>query len=269
MLRDLIKRIKTSEKENSDRNSEPVGPIAVPRQDEHTKLGAVVPRLSGGIRPVSSEFPTVYCIQSKCPLDSRCTRLLTMPLSFYLLVQTPRLDYSGAGEDTAGKHLQVPRAECQAERKTDPVDFDIFSKETAPNHVLINQYEQCMGILPHKDGPLYYPRVAIISLESDTLFDFWSPSTDVQENKRPLFSLIVPRLSLLVFQDSCYTQLLHGIASRIPTLTCLTNPKRRNQDNLKEYNVLNLGDFPQLSANSTLRRGFRTSLTFRYVKPGE
>ncbi|EAK89289.1 CG6144-like AlkB, partial [Cryptosporidium parvum Iowa II] len=94
------------------------------------------------------------------------------------------------------------------------VDYNIFSKEETPNHVLINQYEQYKGILPHKDGPLYYPRVAIISLESDTLFDFWNPSLDTQENKFPLFSLIVPKLSLLVFQDLCYTQLLHGISSR-------------------------------------------------------
>lgn len=94
------------------------------------------------------------------------------------------------------------------------VDHNIFSKDTAPNHVLVNQYDQYMGILPHKDGPLYFPRVAIVSLESDTLFDFWNPSIDTPENNLPLFSLIVPRLSLLVFQDLCYTQLLHGIASR-------------------------------------------------------
>ncbi|KAJ1606303.1 alpha-ketoglutarate-dependent dioxygenase AlkB [Cryptosporidium canis] len=258
MLRDLIKRIKTSEKENSDRNSEPVGPTAVPRQDEHAKLGAVVPRLSGGIRPVSSEFPTVYCIQNWITLGQE--KILLENISRF-----PELNVKLNGRQTqvwggtvseSGIVGQKDLPEWLKSISQSLVDFDIFSKETTPNHVLINQYEQCMGILPHKDGPLYYPRVAIISLESDTLFDFWSPSTDVQENKRPLFSIIVPRLSLLVFQDSCYTQLLHGIASR-------------NQDNLQEYNVLNLGDFPQFSADSTLRRGFRTSLTFRYVKPSE
>ena len=102
------------------------------------------------------------------------------------------------------------------------VDSNIFSKDAAPNHVLVNQYDINCGIMPHKDGPLYYPKVAIVSLESDTVFDFWIPpsgkdfveSTGFTSDK-PVFSLIVPRLSLLVFKDRCYTDLLHGIASRL------------------------------------------------------
>ncbi|KAH7649272.1 AlkB [Cryptosporidium bovis] len=101
------------------------------------------------------------------------------------------------------------------------VHSNIFSEETTPNHVLVNRYDINSGIMPHRDGPLYYPKVAIISLESDTVFDFWEPyiHSDLIEEEsdkdKPIFSLIVPRLSLLVFQDQCYTDLLHGISSRL------------------------------------------------------
>ncbi|KAH8741955.1 hypothetical protein FG386_002330 [Cryptosporidium ryanae] len=103
------------------------------------------------------------------------------------------------------------------------VKSNIFSEENTPNHVLINQYDINGGIMPHKDGPLYHPKVAIISLESDTVFDFWKPSVNSDSvngiNDKPIFSLIVPRFSLLVFQDQCYTDLLHGISSRLVSKT--------------------------------------------------
>lgn len=42
-----------------------------------------------------------------------------------------------------------------------------------PNHVLINEYHPDQGIMPHCDGPLYDPLVAILSLGSSVVFDFW------------------------------------------------------------------------------------------------
>ena len=45
----------------------------------------------------------------------------------------------------------------------------------APNHVLLNWYEETQGIAPHKDGPLYRDKVAILSLGTRTdRLDFWS-----------------------------------------------------------------------------------------------
>ncbi|OEL15142.1 hypothetical protein BAE44_0023839 [Dichanthelium oligosanthes] len=43
---------------------------------------------------------------------------------------------------------------------------------SAINHVLINEYHSNQGIMPHQDGPAYYPVVAIISLASPVVIDF-------------------------------------------------------------------------------------------------
>ncbi|CAM6117574.1 unnamed protein product [Calypogeia fissa] len=40
------------------------------------------------------------------------------------------------------------------------------------NHVLVNEYEPGQGIMPHQDGPLYFPVVAIVSLGSPTVMRF-------------------------------------------------------------------------------------------------
>ena len=50
----------------------------------------------------------------------------------------------------------------------------MFSKATPPNHVLLNEYQPGEGIMAHKDGPLYLNWVVIISLGSNSGFDFVS-----------------------------------------------------------------------------------------------
>lgn len=42
-----------------------------------------------------------------------------------------------------------------------------------PNHCLVNEYLPGQGIMPHEDGPAYYPAVATISLGSHTLLDVY------------------------------------------------------------------------------------------------
>ena len=49
----------------------------------------------------------------------------------------------------------------------------VFSAETAPNHVLINEYTGGQGLIPHTDGPLYFPRVAVLTLEGSALLEFY------------------------------------------------------------------------------------------------
>ncbi|KAH8585010.1 alpha-ketoglutarate-dependent dioxygenase alkB 6 [Cryptosporidium sp. chipmunk genotype I] len=255
MIKDFIRKIKDSGKENLAQNSEKSVSIVCSKPVEYIKLGTIKPSLCREIEPIPSQFPTVYCIQNWITSEQEKTLLENISRSSFLNVKLKgrQTQVWGGTVSESGIANQKDLPEWLKSISQSLVDFNIFSKETTPNHVLINQYEQCKGILPHKDGPLYYPKVAIISLESDTLFDFWSPSLDIQENKFPLFSLIVPKLSLLVFQDLCYTQLLHGISSRY-------------QDDLENHNVINIKDFPHLSPNSTIKRGFRTSLTFRFVK---
>ncbi|XP_012077561.1 alpha-ketoglutarate-dependent dioxygenase alkB homolog 6 isoform X3 [Jatropha curcas] len=43
---------------------------------------------------------------------------------------------------------------------------------SAINHVLINEYLPDQGIMPHQDGPAYFPVVAILSLGSPVVMDF-------------------------------------------------------------------------------------------------
>lgn len=42
----------------------------------------------------------------------------------------------------------------------------VFPSDQPPNHILLNEYRDGQGIGPHKDGPLYHPMVAVLSLGS-------------------------------------------------------------------------------------------------------
>ncbi|XP_010938157.1 alkylated DNA repair protein ALKBH6 homolog [Elaeis guineensis] len=103
------------------------------------------------------------------------------------------------------------------------------------NHVLINEYLPDQGIMPHQDGPAYFPIVAIISLESPVMIDFIAhprlredsstctiaakAETDgslgeslcrPEVDHDPCSLLLMP-CSLLIFKDQAYTDYLHGI----------------------------------------------------------
>ncbi|CAK6973882.1 alpha-ketoglutarate-dependent dioxygenase alkB homolog 6 [Scomber scombrus] len=139
-----------------------------------------------------------------------------------------------------------------------------FSGKTA-NHVLVNEYKEGEGIMPHEDGPLYHPTVTTISLGSHTLLDFYTPISSLDdddgddvggkdapltEEDRYILSLLVKPRSLLILQDEMYQRLLHGIqGSTEDTLT------------EKVVNLAAAGALP----GETLTRGTRVSLTIRHV----
>ncbi|EFA77212.1 hypothetical protein PPL_12421 [Heterostelium album PN500] len=75
-----------------------------------------------------------------------------------------------------------------------------------PNHVLLNEYQYDQGIMPHKDGPLFYPCVTILSLGSTCLIDFYK---SIGED--PVESLLLKPRSLLIFTDEAYKNYYHGI----------------------------------------------------------
>ncbi|KAG5844068.1 alpha-ketoglutarate-dependent dioxygenase alkB homolog 6 [Anguilla anguilla] len=133
--------------------------------------------------------------------------------------------------------------------------LDIFAGKTA-NHVLVNEYNPGQGIMPHEDGPLYYPTVSTISLGSHTVLDFYHPinsaQTDVPqtEESRYCLSLLVQPRSLLVLQDEMYKHYLHGIQGVV-------------QDTLTDR-VANLSH-ATACAGDCLTRGTRVSLTIRHV----
>ncbi|XP_077584494.1 putative RNA/DNA demethylase ALKBH6 [Stigmatopora nigra] len=128
-----------------------------------------------------------------------------------------------------------------------------FGGKTA-NHVLVNEYKPGEGIMPHEDGPLYYPAVTTITLGSHTLLDLYAPvgndTVSASEDERHLFSLLLRPRSLLVLRDDAYRNLLHGIGAQ-------------DTDELTDK-VLNL-NAAGARPGETLRRGTRVSLTIRHV----
>ena len=87
-----------------------------------------------------------------------------------------------------------------------------------PNHVLINEYTCDAaagilgGIMPHEDGPLYCPVVAIFSLESAVPLKFTLKSGLLASDSQPqdLWIVAEPN-SLLVFRGKFYSNYLHSV----------------------------------------------------------
>lgn len=140
-------------------------------------------------------------------------------------------------------------------------DLSLFGGLPA-NHVLVNQYLPGEGIMPHEDGPLYYPTVSTISLGSHTVLDFYEPrqpdDDDVSPEQprppqQPITSLLVEPRSLLVLRGTAYTRLLHGItATRVDELDSTSLPP-------------NAAACQSALPGARLVRGTRVSLTIRRV----
>ena len=47
------------------------------------------------------------------------------------------------------------------------------SPHGAPNHCLVNEYQPGQGIMPHEDGPAYFPITATVSLASHTILNIY------------------------------------------------------------------------------------------------
>ena len=86
----------------------------------------------------------------------------------------------------------------------------LFRGGNHPNHVLLNNYRPGDGILPHTDGPAYYPYVCILSLQSGLTLNIWKDHEDVRSKKYLARFYLEPR-SLFIFTDDHYSQHLHGI----------------------------------------------------------
>lgn len=92
--------------------------------------------------------------------------------------------------------------------------LDLFGGKQ-PNHVLVNEYQPGEGIMPHLDGPLFYPTITTISCGSHTMLNFYRPR-HLHEDAQPVdnlkvVSLLLERRSLVVLQDDMYNEYLHTI----------------------------------------------------------
>lgn len=145
-----------------------------------------------------------------------------------------------------------------------------------PNHVLVNEYLPGQGIMPHEDGPMFYPTITTITLSGHTLLDLYTPrppddteegvrngeKEDGEEDSHPpspspsalqnryVGSLFLAPRSLLIVQDDAYVSYLHGIAEV--------------EEDVMSGDVLNLPCTPH-TPGDTVRRDTRISLTIRHV----
>lgn len=161
----------------------------------------------------------------------------------------------------------------------------VFDKNAA-NHVLINEYLPGQGIMPHTDGPLFYPIISTISCGSHTVLEFTaSPASTHQipiatdnnattnspkrllqsktsstetipdvttHRKVDAFKLMVERRSLLILQDDVYDLYMHSIAER--------------DSDLITDDILNLQQCcDERSLGTCVQRDKRVSLTIRHV----
>lgn len=129
-------------------------------------------------------------------------------------------------------------------------------EERVPNHVLVNEYKPQQGIMPHEDGPLFYPVVTTINLGSHSVLQFYQHSSkqdgdnQSENHGEPIFTLLLKPRSLLILKDSVYTSYLHGIAECV--------------EDTVDDKVANLSS-TENKVGEVLTRGVRISLTIRFV----
>lgn len=82
-----------------------------------------------------------------------------------------------------------------------------------PNHVLVNEYQPGQGIMPHEDGPAYFPITATVSLGSHTVLEIYKKNDQGERESNPTWRILQEPRSLLITSEPMYTKTLHGIAN--------------------------------------------------------
>ncbi|XP_310425.4 alpha-ketoglutarate-dependent dioxygenase alkB homolog 6 [Anopheles gambiae] len=136
--------------------------------------------------------------------------------------------------------------------------LNVYAEGIQANHVLVNEYLPGQGIMPHLDGPLFFPTITTISCGSHTVLEYYEQTEDasgqsgsgslVRQHKTSV--LLEPR-SLLVVKDDMYHKYLHSIAER--------------EEDTIDARVANLSLVSNAHAGDVLRRDKRISLTIRHV----
>lgn len=122
-----------------------------------------------------------------------------------------RLQMFGGIPDTRGTVREpLPRFLADLSRRLG--QRGVFNARTTGgfDQVLLNEYVPPQGISPHQDGPLFKPRVAILSLLSGATMVFSRDAAATEEVGR----VLLPARSLLLFEDAAYTTLYHSIATQ-------------------------------------------------------
>lgn len=124
-----------------------------------------------------------------------------------------------------------------------------------PNHCLVNEYKAGEGIMPHVDGPAYYPVTATVSLASHTVLEIYKKNAEGERDPEPTYRILQEPRSLLLTTGDMYKGTLHGIS------------EVEEDSNLNVGAIINwdtLGDTTPY-AGGTAKRDTRVSLTYRDV----
>uniref|UniRef100_A0AAG5CTJ9 Fe2OG dioxygenase domain-containing protein n=1 Tax=Anopheles atroparvus TaxID=41427 RepID=A0AAG5CTJ9_ANOAO len=134
--------------------------------------------------------------------------------------------------------------------------LNIFEQGIEANHVLVNEYLPGQGIMPHLDGPLFYPTIATISCGSHTVLEYdrqieMGPSDNTSLVRESVTKVLIEPCSLLVVKEDMYHKYFHSI-------------KEQEQDTI-DGNIANLRLLSKGKLGDVLPRGTRVSLTIRHV----
>lgn len=184
-------------------------------------------------------------------------------------------EFGAGGRCACGRSLmREPLPQWQSNIVNAFYSLGIFHPVLYPaNSIRINAYDPGQGIHPHCDGPVYFPRAAMINLGSPCLFDFYSRLEMDEEKKRslkwdkdkdvplapelppgtkPAFSLLLAPGSLLVFSGDAFVHHRHGVLAT-----------ERDEIGPHVRNAKQLG----LSVGDSLERTRRVSITVRHLLP--
>ena len=130
--------------------------------------------------------------------------------------------------------------------------------DSAPDHVLINEYLPGQGIMPHRDGPNYAPYVITASLGSDAILTFLphiaTNDLGVVDNTATL-SMVLQRRSLVIFCEQAYEEQLHTIAAVHREIVGAAGPVPQKCHSLVHFRP-----------GEVIHRQTRVSLTIRHVR---
>ena len=135
-------------------------------------------------------------------------------------------------------------------------DLEIFSESPhgRPNHVLVNEYQPGEGIMPHEDGPAYYPVTATVSLGGHTVLEIYQKNEKGEREAKPTWRILQEARSLLVTTGDMYKDTLHGIS------------ERKEDADLDAEHIVNWSRIDHNAFDSgAAERQTRVSLTYRDV----
>ncbi|KAJ8965761.1 hypothetical protein NQ314_003919 [Rhamnusium bicolor] len=155
--------------------------------------------------------PTVYYIPNFITKDEELyiiKNVYSVPKPKWTSLSNRRLqDYGGIPHEKGMIPEKIPNWLQIYMNRID--ELNIFEGKKS-NQILINEYLPGQGIMPHTDGPLFYPTVTTITCGSHTILEFMENN----ESRRKICDLLLEQCSLVIIKDDMYSKYLHSISER-------------------------------------------------------